>query len=248
MFEQSFVDREGKHISIWAMMASSLGQILLIVVMCVIPLLFSDTLPGVLLAKVFAAPQPPPPQQMATVAPPAVSNPRPFQDADRLLAPGKIPSEISFITDVPDQNAWSGPYMDYRSPLTREIPNMEMAAIIGYTPPVAAPPPAPPKPTVRRAPRVVKVGGDVRPPVLLQNVKPVYPELARQVRVSGLVRLQAVIAIDGKIKNLNVVSGHPLLRPAALAAVREWVYAPTLLNGEPVEVALQIDVNFRLDR
>jgi len=83
---------------------------------------------------------------------------------------------------------------------------------------------------------------------LIRQVKPVYPPLARQARIQGTVRLTAIIARDGTIQELQVVSGHPLLVPAALEAVKQWVYQPTLLNGEPVEVITQIDVNFTLSQ
>ena len=81
---------------------------------------------------------------------------------------------------------------------------------------------------------------------LVNQVTPVYPPLARQARISGIVRLEAVIGRDGRIKSLHVAAGHPLLVQAALEAVRQWVYQPTLLNGEPVEVLTQIEVNFKL--
>jgi protein TonB len=77
---------------------------------------------------------------------------------------------------------------------------------------------------------------------------PVYPPLARTARVSGMVRLQAIIAIDGSIAELNVISGHPMLIAAALDAVKQWRYRPTVLNGKPVPVDTQIDVNFTLGR
>jgi protein TonB len=75
---------------------------------------------------------------------------------------------------------------------------------------------------------------------------PDYPSLARLARVQGTVRLEAVIAADGRIQNLKVLAGHPLLVKAALEAVARWRYQPTLLNGEPVEVVTEIDVNFSL--
>ena len=83
---------------------------------------------------------------------------------------------------------------------------------------------------------------------LIRQPKPVYPPLAKQARIQGVVRFNAVIGKDGTIQNLKVVSGHPLLVPAALEAVKQWVYQPTLLNGEPVEVVTQIDVNFTLSQ
>ena len=91
------------------------------------------------------------------------------------------------------------------------------------------------------------VGGHVQEAKLLHRVVPIYPPLARAARVSGVVRLVGVIAPDGTVRNLHVVSGHPLLVAAALAAVRQWVYRPTVLNGKPVEVLCPIEVRFNLD-
>jgi TonB family protein len=79
---------------------------------------------------------------------------------------------------------------------------------------------------------------------ILNRVQPVYPPLARQTRISGTVRLHAIIGKDGTIQSLEVMSGHPLLQQAALDAVRQWRYQPTLLNGEPVDVDTTIDVIF----
>jgi protein TonB len=78
-------------------------------------------------------------------------------------------------------------------------------------------------------------------------VTPSYPPLARQARVSGTVRFNAKISKEGRIEDLTLISGHPLLVQAATEAVRQWVYKPTLLNGEPVEVLTTIDVNFTLN-
>src|SRR5262249_38066466 len=82
---------------------------------------------------------------------------------------------------------------------------------------------------------------------IVHRVEPAYPVLARQARISGTVQLTGVIGIDGHIRELQVISGHPLLTKAALDAVPEWVYEPTLLNGEPVEVIAPITVTFRLE-
>jgi protein TonB len=82
---------------------------------------------------------------------------------------------------------------------------------------------------------------------LVRQPLPVYPPLARQTRVSGVVRLIGIIASDGTIKELKVISGHPLLVRSALDAVSRWIYHPTLLNGQPVEVIAPIDVHFKLN-
>jgi TonB family protein len=102
---------------------------------------------------------------------------------------------------------------------------------------------APPESSV---PQRIRVGGVVQQSMLISQVSPTYPQLAKDARISGVVTLNAVIGKDGTVINLSVISGHPLLIPAAMEAVRQWQYRPTLLNGEPVEVVTQIDVNFTL--
>jgi TonB family protein len=95
-------------------------------------------------------------------------------------------------------------------------------------------------------PQRIRVGGNVQNVNLLRRVQPMYPPLAKQARIQGVVHLTTVIGRDGAVQNLEVISGHPLLIPAALEAVKQWVYKPTLLNGAPVEVITQVDVNFSL--
>ena len=97
------------------------------------------------------------------------------------------------------------------------------------------------------APKQVMVGGRVKMAQLIHRVEPRYPPLARQMRVSGVVELIGIIATDGRIRELKLLGGNPLLAPAALEAVRQWIYEPTLLNGEPVELIATISVIFRLN-
>jgi TonB family protein len=105
------------------------------------------------------------------------------------------------------------------------------------------PPPPPPDPNGAKR---LTIGGNVQQAKLIRQPAPQYPPLAKQARISGVVHLQAVIGVDGNVRNLQVLSGHPLLIPPTLEAVTQWVYQKTLLNGEPVEVLTQIDVNFTL--
>lgn len=116
-------------------------------------------------------------------------------------------------------------------------------------PPSAAPPQIAQsvKPPNAEPPPRVKVGGLVKMARLLHRVDPVYPPIARQARISGTVELTGVIGIDGRIRELQVVHGHPFLAKAALEAVRQWTYEPTLLNGAAVEVIAPITVNFLLN-
>jgi len=83
---------------------------------------------------------------------------------------------------------------------------------------------------------------------LIRKVIPVYPLIARTARISGVVHLIGTISKDGAIRNLRLIGGHPLLTGAAMEAVAQWVYEPTLLNGEPVEVIAPIEVSFTLER
>jgi TonB family protein len=92
----------------------------------------------------------------------------------------------------------------------------------------------------------IPVSGAEQSQKLISQVSPVYPPLARQARLQGTVRFSAVIDKEGRVTNLTLVSGHPLLVQAAVEAVKQWVYQPTLLNGQPVEVTTQIDLNFTL--
>ncbi len=113
----------------------------------------------------------------------------------------------------------------------------------------ALPPAAPAVVKVQQKPKSlapVRIGGAVQASKIINQARPEYPPLAKSARVSGVVTLQATISREGTIRNLQVVSGHPLLVPSALAAVQRWTYSPTLLNGEPVEVITQIEVHFTL--
>ena len=93
----------------------------------------------------------------------------------------------------------------------------------------------------------LRVGGNVQAARIITRVAPEYPEMARMGHISGTVRMHAIIGKDGKIKQLEVISGHPLLAQAALDAVGQWRYQPTLINGDPVEVDTTIDVIFALN-
>lgn len=106
---------------------------------------------------------------------------------------------------------------------------------------VALPPAPPPPPS-----GPVRVGGDIRPPRRIHDVRPDYPRIALQARVEGTVELDAVIDTDGRVTQVTVLSGHPLLTDAATDAVRQWRFTPTLLNSQPVPIIMSVKVDFRL--
>lgn len=107
---------------------------------------------------------------------------------------------------------------------------------------LAPPPPLPPPPPAR----TVRSGGEIQPPRKIVDVAPVYPPLAQSVGIEGLVVIEATIAVDGRVQDARVLRSAPLLDAAALAAVRQWIYTPTRLNGEPVSVIMTVTVNFQL--
>lgn len=92
----------------------------------------------------------------------------------------------------------------------------------------------------------VRVGGDIRPPNKIKDSKPVYPDIAKQARVQGIVILEAIIDPQGNVTNVRVLRSIPLLDQSAIDAVKQWKYEPTLLNGVPVPIVMTVTVNFQL--
>lgn len=177
----------------------------------------------------------------------------PVRASNVLVNPINVPRVAQMIVDPPDVAGPAGPQGN-ETGVVGSIPGMSepsavIRSIIETAHRAAVPPPAPvAERPVERPPQRIVMGGNVLSGRLLRSVTPVYPAIARQVRVQGMVRIAAVIGTDGRIRELRVVSGHPLLIQPALDAVRQWVYQPTLLNGVPVEVDSTIDVTFTLQR
>jgi protein TonB len=251
MFEQTFVNAGGKTNKTWTVLLSFGVQILVIVVAILIPMIYFDALPKSQLSSFLVAPPPPPPPPPPPAAAPKVVKviPRQF-DAGRLMAPKAIPKEVAMIKEEELPPPSSGGVV---GGVPGGVPGGAAGGVIGGiigSVPTAAPPPPPPPVKVEKpvTPQRIRVGGNVQAAKLIRQPRPIYPPLAKQARISGHVILNAIIGKDGTIQNLTVASGHPLLIPAALEAVKQWVYQPTLLNGEPVEVVTQIDVNFTLSQ
>jgi protein TonB len=159
--------------------------------------------------------------------------PKPFSLAARVRTPEP--------TDLPDAPSVIGGAASGSRPLV-PAPATQLAP---PPPPKAAPTPAQPGAGASTQPPP-KVGGRVQEPRLLRKIDPVYPPMARQARVGGVVRMQASIGKDGKIRRVEVLSGPPLLRQAAVDAVQKWVYSPSLLNGSPIESTTDVELNFNL--
>jgi len=127
-------------------------------------------------------------------------------------------------------------------------PGAEIVLGVGADDIGAIPLPPPPPPARRvEPPAPVRVGGIIRQPQKTHHVAPLYPEIARSARVSGVVILEALLAEDGAVRDVRVLRSVPLLDAAAVAAVREWRFTPTLLNGTPVPVVMTVTVAFNLN-
>jgi periplasmic protein TonB len=186
-------------------------------------------------------------------------DPRPVQAAPPSVA---TPRRTLFHIPIPrrpeDFAAPSGPQLDMSQldlgPIGPSTPGLGLGANTGGGPIVFERPnvkPVPPVEVTKPIPppsAPVRPGGNVKPPLLLKEIKPAYPSLAVSARVQGTVRIEAIISRDGFVRDARVVSGHPLLVAAALDAVRQWRYRPTILNDQPVEVALALEVHFTLSR
>ncbi len=217
-------------------------EIIVIGVMVIVPLIYTEALPKAQLMTFLVAPPPPPPPPPPPAAAPKIIV-HPVSMADLMKAPTVIPKTISKVKDQPV--ATSAGVM---GGVVGGVPGGQAGGVLGgiiggVTAGGPPPPPPPPKP---KAPQRIRVGGQVEAAKRIYAPSPVYPPLAKMARIQGVVRLEAVIAKDGTIKDLKVLNGHPLLVKAALAAVQQWRYQPTLLNGQAVEVQTEIDVHFIL--
>ncbi len=228
----------------WTIFLSTVLQCALLVVLILIPLIYTEALPKAMLTTLLVAPPPPPPPPPPPAATP-VKVVKPMArliEAGKLMAPRVIPKEVAMIKEQelpPEVSAGTA-----IGGVPGGVPGGQAGGVLGgILGGTGSNMPPPPKETPKR----IRVGGQVQQARLIRKVTPTYPPLARQARIQGTVRLQAVIAKDGSVQELQVLpGGHPLLVQAALDAVRQWRYQPTLLNGEPVEVITTVDVVFTL--
>ena len=244
MFEDSLMESGGKLRSKQraTTAVSFIVQILLVGVLVLLPLVFTEALPKQQLMTFLVAPPPPPPPPPPPAATPEIKIVKKVTtelDNGELRTPTKIPKKIQMIKeDEPPPSA--GP-AGVVGGVPGGVPGGAMGGVLGSV--MSSVPTAVPKVAT---PTRVRVSQGVSQGLLVHKVTPQYPPLAKQARIQGVVVLQALIGKDGSIQNLHVVSGHPMLTNAALEAVKEWKYKPYFLNGEPVEVETTINVNFSL--
>jgi periplasmic protein TonB len=242
MFEDSLIESGGRLRTKRGLTTTlSFGfQVVLVGILVLIPLLFTEALPKTQLMTFLVAPPPPPPPPPPPAA--VVKVVKQVQTDivnGQLRTPTKIPEKIQMIKEdeaPPPVMSASGVV----GGVPGGVPGGQMGGVIGGI--ISSAPIVPKVATPQR----VRVSQGVTAGLLLRKIQPAYPPLARQARIQGPVVLQAEIGKDGSIQNLRLISGHPMLAPAAIEAIKQWKYKPYILNGEPVEVETTITFNFTL--
>jgi protein TonB len=182
----------------------------------------ASLMPSYIIADV--VPSPPP---VVTLRPPQVATPAGNRHAAPIDAPPAIGVETGIVEDRE---------MVQADAVDNLVSGLGTSAVA-----LEQPPPMPSSP-----PDPVRPGGDIKPPTRVRNTQPVYPLIARQNRIQGIVIIEAIIGTDGKVEDAKVIRSIPLLDQAALDAVKAWEYTPTLLNGRPTPVIMTVTVHFKL--
>ena len=258
MFETATLSYGPPSKRVWTTAMGFTGQAMVIACAVVAPMIWPQTLGRAVLVTALVNPgvppgpaKPAPPDTRVVPRPSHAVATRVFKG---IVAPAVVPTQVAKVVDIGiepeftaggndtgpgvvgggDRNGGGGGGGNIIDLVTR---------IERVTPVVVAhrevKPPEPPKPA-----RITSL----RMATPIRKVDPVYPVLAVQAHISGTVELLGVLGTDGRIHELRVMRGHPLLVGAAIEAVRQWVFEPTVLNGQAVEVSAPITVNFILNR
>ena len=214
---------------LYTLVVSIVAHAAILIVLVIVPLVALDALPAARGIKEFIRadaaelPEPPPPPTPAIAA-------RAVARVDSPGAPINAPDGIEPETPTVGTAAIDGP------------PGVNSGIPGGTGLPGVGAPALPPAPR----PEPLPVGGHIRPPQKTKYVAPIYPAIARANKIQGMVILEAVIGEDGRVRNVRVLRSIQLLDGAAVDAVRQWVFTPTLLNGQPVPVVMTVTVAFEL--
>lgn len=253
MFETATLSYGPSGKRVWTTAMGFTGQALLVACALLAPMISPQSLPRVtwLISVAPPGPPPPPPRPMDEVATTRSSASTSQIRAGKLWEPTKIPVTAQILVD-PEPVLPSGPPgvpgglgsgREGTGPGSLLSSLIDSVVTVVKAPEVRHEAPPPTVATTHAAPPRITTLRMASP---IHRVEPIYPPLAKQARVSGVVELVGVLGVDGRIHELKVLRGHPLLVNAAIEAVRQWVYEPTLLNGQPVEVSAPIIVNFIL--
>jgi len=238
VFNQTFVEAQAGGTRAWTLAFSLAAQSIAVCAAVVASLVFGLELPIDQLmrqALIFVPPPPPPARPELPKSQPAIVRPARFQ-TDALQAPRVIPNQVAMIEDGHAPDTLAGIGLAGANGVAGGVPGGVLNGVLGV-PGLDGNllPPAP-----------LRVGGRVLAARLLLRVAPVYPTEAIEQDISGSVFLEATINVQGQIRQLKVLSGDALLADAAVAAVHQWRYRPTQLNGNAVEVISQIELIFAL--
>jgi protein TonB len=255
MFEQAMLASAPVGNRLLSTCAGVTGQVLLVGGLILAPLIFPQVLPQVqsMVSLVAPGPPPPPPGPSPTVRPRSSVAPMHVFRCT-FCAPTRVPDKIEILNEDPLESTDVGVIGGIPSGPGGGVRDGILGGLLRDA--VAPPPPPPvhvvPQQAVQAVPKgPVSVdlipGGRVKLAHPIHRVEPVYPALARQMRIAGTVELEGIITVDGHLRELHVKSGHALLVKAAMDAVKQWIYAPTTLNEQPVEVIAPITVTFRLN-
>jgi periplasmic protein TonB len=221
----------------YTMMLSVVAHALIVAAVVIVPLMATGAMPSlpsdaISFMPAIVPPAPPPlptpPAPTPTVQPTVPDHYAPIAEPTEIR--DELPPPVvgdTAIGGVPTVGTPTGGFG----------PGVRLGLEVGA--PVPPPVPAPPQ-------RPVRPGGDIREPVKVKNVAPVYPQIAINARIQGRVVIDAVIGTDGVVREARILSGVPLLNQAALDAVKQWRYTPTMLNNVPVQVIMTVTVQFNL--
>lgn len=226
---------------------SATAQLLFLAVLLLLPLYFSEAIDihqfnkSLLVAPLPAAPPPPPASIPASRS--AAPKRRALSVEGKFLAPRVIPRQVARVTEEPGGND-SGTAINAGDGVPGGVPGGQPGGVIGGVLSSAVPPAPTPIDSEPKGP--IRVGGKLKAPRLIFGPDPVYPLLARHVRVSGAVVIDAVIDTQGNVVEMHPVSGNPLLLIAGMEALRHWKYEPTILGGQAYPVRLLVTITFEL--
>jgi periplasmic protein TonB len=218
-------------------------QVLLLAVLLAVPLYFSEAIDIHQLNAALLAPPPPaaaPPSPAASARSVAPKR-RALSLTGKLLAPTVIPHQVARLSEEPDTSDLAAAIAPGDG-VPGGVPGGQLGGVLGGGLSGAVPPAPTPIDSAPKGP--IRVGGKVKAPRLIFGPDPVYPVLARQTRISGAVVIEAVIDAQGNVVEMQTVSGQPILALAAMEALRQWKYEPTILGTEAVSVRLRVTLNF----
>ena len=252
MFETAVLSSGPQTKRMWTTLMGFSGQAALLTGLVLSPMIWPSSLPKVVWSSITLAPPAPPPPPPGP-APQIVPRVRVIPGFHAFTQPPAVPPRVLHVDDLAEAPP-TGPFVvgGIEGAATRGGASGSIIGdIIGSVGP-AVPAYHPPIPVVNVAPAPAAPAKPARITQLqmaepIQRVQPVYPPLARAGRIQGTVELMGVLGTDGRIHEIKVISGHPFLSKAAVDAVMQWVYRPTLLNGQPVEVQAPIKVRFILN-